>query len=235
MHDRIESAGVGAHPSRWPRVMFESLRGKSGNTPMRPRAAERFQVVGMTTPLGEVVDLSCSGIRVRFAGKCPASKGQTVSLQVSNDCQSVKVTAMVAWIRARALRRGGEMGLRFVNVRPGVAAALVQLGRFGHISTSAGLGEDGEQSACPSDAPPVVAVMEVEDLYAVLGVEATCSQEDIRDAYHALAKELHPDLNASAEAAQRFSDVAKAYRVLRTPESRRKYDELVARCSRKAA
>lgn len=65
-----------------------------------------------------------------------------------------------------------------------------------------------------------------QDYYATLGVDRGASQEDIQRAYRKLARELHPDVNKSAEAEDRFRSVTEAYEVLKDPEKRKRYDEL---------
>ncbi|MDP4332896.1 molecular chaperone DnaJ [Curtobacterium sp. A7_M15] len=62
------------------------------------------------------------------------------------------------------------------------------------------------------------------DHYDVLGVQKDASDADIKKAYRRLARELHPDVNPSPEAAERFKDVTHAYDVLSDPEQRRRYD-----------
>ena len=62
------------------------------------------------------------------------------------------------------------------------------------------------------------------DHYEVLGVERTASAEEIKKAYRRLARELHPDVNPSAEASERFKLVTHAYDVLSDPQERQQYD-----------
>lgn len=65
----------------------------------------------------------------------------------------------------------------------------------------------------------------MKDPYEVLGVPSTASADEIKKAYRRLAMKLHPDMNpgdASHEA--RFKDVANAWRLLRDPDKRRRFD-----------
>ncbi len=63
-----------------------------------------------------------------------------------------------------------------------------------------------------------------QDLYAVLGVQPQGSTEDIRAAYRALARRLHPDVNSNPGAATQFRDIAAAYATLNDSMERQKYD-----------
>lgn len=64
--------------------------------------------------------------------------------------------------------------------------------------------------------------------YDVLGVPAGANRGEIRAAYIDLAKRLHPDRNAgSVEAEQRLRNVNEAYALLKDPEKRSAYDQLL--------
>jgi DnaJ-class molecular chaperone len=63
------------------------------------------------------------------------------------------------------------------------------------------------------------------ELYDVLGVSSDASSDDIRNAYRALAKKHHPDLNPGDKAAEEtFKKVQAANEILSDPEKRRQYD-----------
>jgi DnaJ-class molecular chaperone len=64
------------------------------------------------------------------------------------------------------------------------------------------------------------------DPYQILGVRKDASADDIKRAYHRLAKKLHPDLNpGNATVERQFKDVTAAYDVLSDPTKRAKHDQ----------
>ena len=63
------------------------------------------------------------------------------------------------------------------------------------------------------------------DPYTLLGVARSASEKDIKSAYRKLAKELHPDKNKdNPKAAERFSDVTRAYDLLADKDKRAQFD-----------
>ena len=65
------------------------------------------------------------------------------------------------------------------------------------------------------------------DYYKTLGVSKTADAAEIKRAYRALAKDLHPDKNPdNPKAEEKFKEVSEAYEVLSDTKSRAEYDEI---------
>lgn len=66
----------------------------------------------------------------------------------------------------------------------------------------------------------------MQNYYKVLGVDRSCSQTDIRKAYHKLARKYHPDVTLleKSHAAYMMASISEAYKVLSDPETRAAYD-----------
>ncbi len=64
------------------------------------------------------------------------------------------------------------------------------------------------------------------DFYSVLGVKRDAGAEEIKSAWRMKAKSVHPDQNRDdPDANRRFTEVGRAYEVLKDPEKRTRYDQ----------
>jgi molecular chaperone DnaJ len=69
-------------------------------------------------------------------------------------------------------------------------------------------------------------VMAKKDLYEILGVSKSATQEEIKSAYRKMALKYHPDRNpGNKEAEEKFKEAAGAYEILSDEQKRRTYDQ----------
>ncbi|OQR75767.1 chaperone protein DnaJ-like [Tropilaelaps mercedesae] len=61
------------------------------------------------------------------------------------------------------------------------------------------------------------------DHYSILGLDQTCSTDELRQAYKKLALQYHPDRPKTGDE-EKFRAIERAYKVLSDPESRTDYD-----------
>ena len=164
------------------------------------RRYPRFATRVIACSLGDVVDLSAGGIRLRGRGKTPVCRGQIIPL-------TLKAHGLRTW----------EAGFAFVDLRPSLVNDIENLGRTGEIPQWTYI-------------PPrsVRAEATLPDYYGALGLKPSARPEDIRQAFHIRAKKFHPDVNPDPAVAGKFMKMVEAYKVLKDPDKRRKYDILYA-------
>lgn len=121
---------------------------------------------------------------------------------------------VVEYLGAARLRPGGHVSaMGYVDGEWRVAFDVAVLRRFfepGYADGGSALDD------AVNGAPPT--------LYALLGVTAGATEDELRGAFRRQALHLHPDRNREADAAERFMAAREAYDLLRDPQRRRRYD-----------
>jgi curved DNA-binding protein CbpA len=75
-----------------------------------------------------------------------------------------------------------------------------------------------------------------QDFYQVLGISNDAGTKEIKEAYHKLAFQYHPDRNQGNQAAsERMMEINEAYVTLSDPDKRREHDLLLERNGRRIA
>lgn len=200
------------------KTMWLGLGGKSGKARLRKRRTERFSSDLLTCPLGSIVDLSATGLRLRCDGKPTLKTGQCLPITLQSPQSRLTLRGRVVWIRKRGFRaKSFDLGVEFIDMHPNLGRALEGLAQFGFIPRMEGFQGTGPATA-PARSEPGP------QHYEVLGLTPSATSEEIHVAYRAMARQYHPDVNKSADAAARFDAISKAYRVLRDPALREGYD-----------
>lgn len=70
--------------------------------------------------------------------------------------------------------------------------------------------------------------MQFQDYYSVLGVSRSATEAEIKKAYREKARKLHPDVNKSADAEEKFKALNEAHQVLSDADKRARYDRFGA-------
>lgn len=66
----------------------------------------------------------------------------------------------------------------------------------------------------------------MKDYYKLLGISRSAKAAAVRKAYRKLALKLHPDINKSPDAHDRFVELTEVYEVLKHQKRKRQYDQL---------
>lgn len=96
-----------------------------------------------------------------------------------------------------------------------------------HRTSSSGPSSSSSSSAAAYTEEQIAIVRELKkkkDYYEVLGLEKSCSVEEVRKSYRKLSLKVHPDKNKAPGAEEAFKAVSKAFQCLSNEESRKKYD-----------
>jgi hypothetical protein len=187
------------------------------------RNAERHHT-DLACDLGEVVDLSGTGMRITCKGKPQIKLGLVRKIKIRCADGNLLVIGRSVWMKRRGLRRF-EVGIQFVDLKPGVARALESLAKFGFVRGA----PVGESTSRPKRRrPKIQASVDLPDYYKVLGLARGATPDEIRNAYRLLARKYHPDVSTEDDGQQKFIVVREAYETLRDPKRRMNYDVRMA-------
>lgn len=212
-----------------------------GDAGWRVRKAERFGGATVRCALGEVEDLSASGMRVLCQGKPPVKPGGVVPIRLRFGDGSLQLQAQVRWSKRKGLKTH-EIGLSFVNLKPGMAKVLEAVARFGMASAAKQMDDSGVAGHGPGAKQPAgktkneqakqagATMLEAElpNYYQILGLKPDATDGQIKAAYRRLAVALHPDHNSEPDAMQRFEAINEAYHVLSDRLRRESYQRMAS-------
>ncbi len=176
------------------------------------RRMPRHETDAVGCPLGDILDLSGTGMRIGVKGRCPIKVGQVVPLKLKTPHGSMPVAARVVWRRRTGLLGGYQIGFNFDGIKPNQSVALATIARFGFIAP---------QGVQPASAPAAVnnpsaveATLVMAPYYECLGLPPEATPQDIKLAYRKLARQYHPDVAPGDENKKKFMELREAYDLL---------------------
>lgn len=197
-----------------------------GDASWRKRKANRYGGETVQCALGEILDVSASGMRVMCNGKPPVMQGGVMPVKLCFSDGSLPVSVQVRWCKRRGLKRY-EIGLQFIQLKPGVEKVLEAIARFGmaeaakHMEQSNKRHASNKQHKRKTTKPR--AEVELPNYYKALELSPDATHAEIKSSYRRLATLFHPDRNTSPEAIKRFEKINEAYHVLRDAQRRDSY------------
>lgn len=116
----------------WRTNMSEPCEGQEENR----RRHGRLKTEGTQSSMGEVVDISASGMRVQRKGALPVTEGEKFRVDVQIDKEIMALDVMVRRVRKLG-RRKFEFGLEFIHLDETDRSRLVRLARIAATSARA--------------------------------------------------------------------------------------------------
>ncbi|MEM9881956.1 MAG: DnaJ domain-containing protein [Planctomycetota bacterium] len=186
-----------------------------GQDPRRRMPRHATDVV--RCPLGEVVDLSGTGVRVAVRGRCPLKEGQSLNLPLQTPHGRMTLPSRVMWRKRTGLLGGCVLGLDFVGIKPNQSVVLATIARFGFVAASEVKSATGGATggAGSVDKPErIEADLAMAPYFAKLALTPQASAEQVKDAYRKLARQYHPDVAPGPENQAKFVELREAYQLL---------------------
>lgn len=180
------------------------------------RKLPRHETDAVTCDLGKILDLSGSGMRVEFKGRCPMKVGQTMPIKLKTSNGSLPVTLRVVWRRRTGLLGGYQAGFQFVGIKPAQSVALATIARFGFLSTGDAQVGGTQKSKTSTRSSPgnVEASIVMAEYYDRLDLPRDATMVELKEAYRKMARKYHPDVAPGEENRQKFIALREAYDLL---------------------
>ena len=195
------------------------------------RQMPRHNTDAVSCPLGELLDLSGTGMRVAVKGRCLLKVGQQLPLRLKTSQGSIPVTARIVWKKKTGLLGNYQLGCHFEGLKPNLSLALATIARFGFVAAdevkSVGGGSASSGSAQqPGEADrhgrgasiggpsSIEASLVLAPYFETLGLDPGADREQIKSAYRQLARRYHPDVAPGEDNRQKFLKLREAYDLL---------------------
>ncbi|MFG0252575.1 MAG: DnaJ domain-containing protein [Phycisphaerales bacterium JB038] len=179
------------------------------------RGQPRYRTTALACDLGEVLDLSTPGLRLRCDSSHACQQGAllTLTLQPGDGSGQLRLTGHAVWVKRSGLRHR-EIGVSFINVRPSTAASLQTLAATGSLRDAPQVDDATAQGAgWQADFTPEPTAEE--EHREALGVSAQATFAEIQAAYLQLARRYHPDQSGDADTQADFIRITRAYEALK--------------------
>src|SRR5699024_10726887 len=195
-----------------------------GGTANLTRSASDFD--GSLRPVLEALEEQVVILRLLSAAQSVGVGGPAgVTVQIGEETQAAEIrgASVVSSVYGSEAQMLGGMGVRGPTRMdyPGTIASVAAVAHYvGEILVGRWRTVPSPGARKYSDERRHVS----RDYYGTLGVDRGASESEIKRAYRKLARELHPDVNPSDEAREKFSEITAVYEVLTDPEQRRGVD-----------
>lgn len=200
-----------------------SNSGKSRKPGVERRRSERLVTNTLTCKFGDVVDISTTGMKIKCDRKPPVKVGQYLEAKLESNSHRLPVSGRVIWVRRKGFK-GYEVGIKFVNIKKSLQAAIESLGMFGFIDLEAAATAKEKKYGATKVKKKIRASINLPDYYSILGVDSDAGSGEIKNAFRMLARQYHPDVSKRKDDALKFLEISQAYAVLRDSASRKSYD-----------
>lgn len=195
-----------------------------GDASWRERRSHRYGGETVKCALGEIADISSTGMRVFCDGKPPVKIGGVLAIRLQFSDGSLPVGSQVRWCKRRGIKRY-EIGLQFVQLKPGVEKVLEAIARFGMASAAKHMEDNRARDRANTKRKKkrVRAEVDLPNYYRVLELDPNATPAEIKASYRKLATQHHPDRNDAPDALKRFEAINEAYHILRDTKRRETY------------